>query len=96
MKGGEAGTISKKDIVNMIRRRRKIGEDLPPIYPNGWFRLLDSHQLKNGEVKEVCALGKCRSKLNLFCINQSLLGNFHTTNILLLSGSTCKIILILA
>ena len=55
---GEAGSISKKDLANMIRKRRKIGDDLPPVYPNGWFRLLDSHQLRPGEVKEVCAMGK--------------------------------------
>ena len=54
----EAGSISKKDLANMIRKRRKIGDDLPPVYPNGWFRLLDSHQLRPGEVKEVCAMGK--------------------------------------
>ena len=57
-KGSEAGHVSKKDIANLIRKRRKIGDDLPPIYPNGWFRLLDSHQLNLGEVKEVCAMGE--------------------------------------
>ena len=59
LKGGESGAMTKKEIANMIQRRRKLGADLPPVYPNGWFRLLDSNQLKNGEVKEVCALGKC-------------------------------------
>ena len=49
--------MSKKDIANMIRKRRVIGENLPPVYPNGWFRLLDSWQLGVGEVKEVTALG---------------------------------------
>ena len=59
IKGGESGAMTKKEIANMIQRRRKIGANLPPVYPNGWFRLLDSNQLSNGEVKEVCALGRC-------------------------------------
>ncbi|CAK8696053.1 unnamed protein product [Clavelina lepadiformis] len=54
----EAGQPSKKEIANLIRKRRKIGEDLPPVYPNGWFRLVDSLQLKKGEVKEVSAIGQ--------------------------------------
>ncbi|KAK7896589.1 hypothetical protein WMY93_021914 [Mugilogobius chulae] len=33
--------------VNDVRRRRKIGE-LPPVYPNGWYCVLDSHQLQRG------------------------------------------------
>lgn len=47
---------SKAQAANQVRRRRKIGE-LPPVYPNGWFRVLDSHLLERGEVKNVCVLG---------------------------------------
>lgn len=47
---------SKAQTANQVRRRRKIGE-LPPVYPNGWFRVLDSHLLQRGEVKSVCVLG---------------------------------------
>lgn len=38
-------------------KNRKIG-DLPPVYPNGWFALLESAQLTKGQVKHVCALGE--------------------------------------
>ncbi|KYN27756.1 3-chlorobenzoate-3,4-dioxygenase oxygenase subunit [Trachymyrmex cornetzi] len=31
---------------------------LPPVYPNGWFALLESSQIKSGQVKHVSALGE--------------------------------------
>jgi len=52
------GPASKKELANLLRKRRKIGENLPPVYPNGWFRLFDSLQVKAGQVKEISALGK--------------------------------------
>ncbi|XP_061589460.1 cholesterol 7-desaturase nvd [Cololabis saira] len=48
---------TKAQAANQVRRRRKVGE-LPPIYPNGWYRVLDSHMLKNGDVKNVSVLGE--------------------------------------
>lgn len=47
---------SRAQAANEVRRRRKTGE-LPPVYPNGWYRVLDSHMLNRGEVKNVSALG---------------------------------------
>lgn len=47
---------SRAQAANEVRRRRKTGE-LPPVYPNGWYRVLDSHMLKRGEVKSVSVLG---------------------------------------
>ncbi|XP_077987185.1 cholesterol 7-desaturase nvd-like [Glandiceps talaboti] len=47
----------KADVANDVRKRRARG-DLPPVYPNGWFRLLDSWQLKIGEAKHVTVLGE--------------------------------------
>lgn len=38
-------------------RNRKVGK-LPPVYPNGWFALLESSQIKKGQVKHVSALGE--------------------------------------
>ncbi|XP_012259969.2 cholesterol 7-desaturase nvd [Athalia rosae] len=38
-------------------RNRKIGR-LPPVYPNGWFVLLESSELKCGQVKHIAALGQ--------------------------------------
>jgi cholesterol 7-dehydrogenase len=47
---------SKRELVREMRRLRKIG-NLPPVYPNGWFGLLNSTELAPGEVKHVTALG---------------------------------------
>lgn len=47
---------SRARAANDVRRRRKIGE-LPPVYPNGWYRVLDSHMLERGDVKNVSVLG---------------------------------------
>lgn len=40
-----------------VQRLRKVG-DLPPAFPNGWFPLMESDELKNNEVKDVAALGE--------------------------------------
>ncbi|XP_026153866.1 cholesterol 7-desaturase [Mastacembelus armatus] len=48
---------SRAQAANEVRRRRKTGE-LPPVYPNGWYRVLDSRMLERGEVKNVSALGE--------------------------------------
>jgi len=47
---------SKAQAANEVRRRRKTGE-LPPVYPNGWYRVMDSHRLQTGQVKSVSMLG---------------------------------------
>ncbi|KYM95135.1 PREDICTED: cholesterol 7-desaturase-like isoform X2 [Cyphomyrmex costatus] len=39
-------------------KNRKVGKELPPVYPNGWFALLESSQIKSGQVKHVSALGE--------------------------------------
>ena len=33
-------------------------EDLPPLYPNGWTAVLESTDLKKGQIKAVFAFGK--------------------------------------
>ncbi len=48
---------SRAQAANEVRRRRKTGE-LPPVFPNGWYRVLDSHMLERGDVKSVTVLGK--------------------------------------
>ncbi|XP_078405784.1 cholesterol 7-desaturase nvd isoform X1 [Cetorhinus maximus] len=52
----EPGT-SKRQAAIEVRRRRKRGE-LPPVYPNGWYRLLDSQQLREGQVKNITIFGE--------------------------------------
>ena len=48
---------SKKDVANMIRRRRKVG-DIPPPYPNGWYEVMRSDALPRGESRAVSMLGR--------------------------------------
>jgi len=59
---GEVGYVcdgrqSTKDVVEQVRRRRAVG-DVPPVYPNGWFALIESHCLRVGQAKNVCCVGK--------------------------------------
>lgn len=49
--------MSKQDLVNEVRRRRKVGE-LPPVYPNGWFGLMRSDELPVGTTRSVNAIGQ--------------------------------------
>lgn len=39
-----------------VRKRRQRG-DLPPVYPNGWYRICEAHKLKPGDVMQVHMLG---------------------------------------
>nr|CAD7260913.1 unnamed protein product [Timema shepardi] len=48
---------SKRELVKEIRHQRQVGT-LPPVYPNGWFVLLESDDLRAGQVKHVAALGE--------------------------------------
>lgn len=51
------GKLSQKEMVNVVRKRRMVGE-VPPVYPNGWFAVFESHLLKSGEVHNVSYLGE--------------------------------------
>ena len=48
---------SKKELVNQVRRLKKRG-GIPPVFPNGWFAVLESQDLKVGQVRAVDALGE--------------------------------------
>ena len=61
---GEIGYIKEekftlKEISNSVKKRRMVGE-IPPVYPNGWFALIEGFRLKRGEAKNIAALGKVR------------------------------------
>ena len=51
------GTFSKKEIANSVKQRRAIG-DIPPVYPNGWYGLIEGWRLKKGESVNLAMLGK--------------------------------------
>lgn len=53
----EDGKFSMKDMANIVRKSRMVG-DVPPVYPNGWFGLTESFQLKKMETKSMQVLGK--------------------------------------
>ncbi|XP_052675117.1 cholesterol 7-desaturase nvd-like [Crassostrea angulata] len=50
------GRMSMKEMANRVRRQRATG-DLPPIYPNGWFGLIEGSKIKAGDVKNISLLG---------------------------------------
>ncbi|KAG8230503.1 hypothetical protein J437_LFUL010603, partial [Ladona fulva] len=55
--GGGNSRKSTKEKLLLAKRSRSVGT-LPPVFPNGWFSLLDSKELLPGEVKQVSALGE--------------------------------------
>jgi len=48
---------SLKDVANEYRKRKRCG-DIPPVYPNGWFHVFDSHELAVSDVKYISVLGE--------------------------------------
>ncbi|XP_063422925.1 cholesterol 7-desaturase nvd-like isoform X1 [Mytilus trossulus] len=50
------GKFSMKDMANIVQKSRMVGE-VPPVYPNGWFGLTESFQLKKSETKNIQVLG---------------------------------------
>lgn len=60
------GRLSMKDIANRVRKQRLVG-DLPPIYPNGWFGLIEGFRVKPGEVQNVSVLGKLMIFVDYCC-----------------------------
>lgn len=51
------GTFSKKEIADSVKKRRAVG-DIPPVYPNGWFGIIESWRLKNRDTANISVLGK--------------------------------------
>lgn len=58
---------SKSQFVREVLRRRKLDE-LPPVFPNGWFALLESDELKVEKVKYVTAVGMLLLLVYLYSI----------------------------
>jgi len=60
-----------KDVVELVRRRRCVG-DVPPVYPNGWFALVESRCLAVGEAKNVFCVGEHRQQISIrYCPTMS-------------------------
>lgn len=45
-----------KEMANRVRRQRAAG-DIPPVYPNGWFGLIEGCKVNAGDVKNISVLG---------------------------------------
>ena len=45
-------------MINRSRRLRKLGEKIPPPFPNGWFAISESHEVKRGQAKSLDCLGE--------------------------------------
>ena len=43
------GIFTKKEIAESVKKRRVVGE-VPPVYPNGWFGVIESWKLKHEPV----------------------------------------------
>ncbi|KAK2152395.1 hypothetical protein LSH36_330g09002 [Paralvinella palmiformis] len=50
------GKMTMKDMVNKVRKSRQVG-DCPPVYPNGWFAVIESQDLQVKQSKTVSMLG---------------------------------------
>lgn len=54
----EVGFDGKRSVINRARRLRKIGSKIPPPFPNGWFAIAESGEIKPGSAKSVNCLGE--------------------------------------
>lgn len=57
---GDLGYVSEGDIketVNRVRKLRSVG-DIPPVYPNGWFGLIEGFRIEPGNAQNISVLGK--------------------------------------
>lgn len=54
---------TRRQLANEARRLKKLG-DVPPVFPNGWFAICESDEIKPGESKAVSALGNCSHPFN--------------------------------
>ena len=51
------GSFTVKETANYVQKRRRVGT-VPPVYPNGWFGVMESFYLRQGEASTVSMLGR--------------------------------------
>lgn len=49
--------MHKIDSINRARRLRRTGDRMPPPYPNGWYGIAESRDVRHEAVISVNALG---------------------------------------
>ena len=67
--------LTMKEMSNVVRKQRVTG-DIPPVYPNGWFSVLESRDLGKKESKAVSCLGEPVFMLEI----QDTMFSRHSTN----------------
>ena len=58
---GEIGYIydkheDRRNVVNQMQRLRAVG-DIPPVYPNGWYAVIEGHRIAKAEARPINMLG---------------------------------------
>lgn len=64
-------------MANEVRRLKNKGE-IPPVFPNGWFVLCESDDVKAGQVRAINALGT--QSVLLHIISKKKVVNFFPSN----------------
>jgi len=54
----DVGYDGKKSAINRARRLRQVGTKIPPPFPNGWYAIAESKEVKNGIAISVNCLGE--------------------------------------
>lgn len=58
------GGVSPSEMVQIVQKRRMVG-NVPPVYPNGWFSVIESRALASGVAKSVSCLGGSPIRLGI-------------------------------
>src|SRR6218665_54461 len=65
----QEGGVRSSEMVTVVQKRRMVG-NVPPVYPNGWFSVIESRELAVGVAKSVSCLGR-----SLLLHSQSMLNS---------------------
>lgn len=60
-----SGRTSKQRAIMRDKRIRNVGTKVPPPFPNGWFKIIDTEELKAGTAHSVNMLGIYLGKNNV-------------------------------
>ena len=65
------GSFSARETANYVQRRRNVGT-VPPVYPNGWFGIMESFSLNHGQATTISVLGASVCVSLSLCLSLSL------------------------
>ena len=64
---------------NTIEYKKRLS-NYPPPYPNGWYMLADSKEIRAGELRHIAALGQNFAVFRGNFVYIAIQSNFHHTN----------------